>query len=157
MKNSQIVSTFLRWFAVILFQNREMMSSERCCLSSREATWSARFRVTCSCEYLSHCWGHPGCYMLHIACAYSRTRVCARLCLYLDTRRGARVFSWFFAVFFVFFGENGLTKWCFGCNLYSAGSKKDWCSPQNGTALDLVSAESGADSEEKSKNLSKLA
>ena len=62
-----------------------------------------------------------------------------------------------FRIFVRFFRETGLTKRGNGCILYSAGSKKSWCSPQNDAALDLVSAESGADSEEKSKNLSKLA
>ena len=43
-------------------------------------------------------------------------------------------------IFLVFFREIGLTKWCFGCILYSAGSKKSWCSPQNDAALNLDSA-----------------
>ena len=60
-------------------------------------------------------------------------------------------------IFLDFFRGIGLTKWCFGCNLYSTGSKKGRCSPQNSTALDRGSAESGAGSKEKSKKLSKVA
>ena len=60
-------------------------------------------------------------------------------------------------IFLGFFRGIGLTKLGNGCILYSTGSKKDWCSPQNGTALNRESAWSGLNSEEKSKNLSKVA
>jgi len=80
----------------------------------------------------------------------------ARTC-WLGIELGQGVFSRFFRIFSRFFRETGLTKWGFGCNLYSTGSKKDRCSPQKrysvGSDFRLV----GAGSEEKSKNLSKVA
>ena len=112
-------------------------------MSSPEETWSARFRVTCSCEYIPRCCGASR--QFHVT-YHMRVSMCACMRSLVPTPRqspgGGGVFL-VFRDFSRFFRETGLTKRGNGCNLYSAGSKKGRCSPQNGTALDRVSAETG--------------